>query len=156
VNIEKTSAPAPSVVRSTIVAQHFTLREKLSRVRTVATNALRGEPVGALLANVVRDLGEHFLTHLDFEETWLFPLLEHIDGWGPARVQELLESHRAQRAEIDTLIDRMRAGWKPQWLAVATRNLVTELLLDLEKEEHGWANHPAFRGDVATMDGAAY
>jgi hypothetical protein len=151
---ESTLEPAPSVVRHAVLAQHAVLRVMLDRALTVALGALKGEPGGGDLIECVRELRDRFRVHLAFEERWLAPLLEQADGWGPERVKALLEEHRRQRAELDTLIEGIAGGWDAQRLALATRSLVTDLLLDMEEEERGCLNEELLRDDVVNVDQA--
>jgi iron-sulfur cluster repair protein YtfE (RIC family) len=152
--METPASPAPSVVRATILAQHVVLREKLSRALTVASRALKGEPEGVSLSAIVRDVRDRFRAHLAFEERWLVPLLRETDGWGPERVSRLLEEHARQRAELDTLIEGIEAGWDAQRLALATRSLVTDLLIDMADEERGCVSEDLLRDDVVNVDQA--
>jgi hypothetical protein len=147
-------SPAPSVVRATILAQHVVLRERLNGALRVTTSALEGEPEGVSLSAIVRDLRDRFRAHLAFEERWLVPLLRDADGWGPERVSALLEEHARQRAELDTLIEGIEAGWDAQRLALATRSLVSDLLIDMEHEERSCVSEELVRDDVVNIDQA--
>jgi hypothetical protein len=151
---ETPAGPAPSVVRATILAQHGVLRETLNRALAVATRALRSQPEGTSLSAIVRDLRARFRAHLEFEERWLVPLLREADAWGPERVERLLDEHGRQRAELDTLIEGIGAGWDTQRLALATRSLVTDLLIDMADEERGCVSEDLLRDDVVNVDQA--
>ncbi len=145
-----------ATVRDQVLEQHVQLRDFLQRALAATTQVLRGEPLATLgLTHIVRGLRARFRFHLAFEERHLAPLLARTDIWGPQRVSRLLEEHACQRAELDTLIEGIEADWDAERLAVATRSLVTELLLDMAEEERGCLNADLLRDDVVNVDQAS-
>jgi hypothetical protein len=147
---------AASVVRQHVLEQHGWLRQLLRDALESTTRALQGDvDASAQLASVVHDLRGRFRAHLAYEERYLLPVLAEIDVWGPLRASKLLEEHACQRAELETLAEGIEGGWDPQHLAVATRSLVTELLLDMEEEEAGCLSAELLRDDVVNIDQAS-
>jgi hypothetical protein len=128
----------PAAARERVLDQHQGLRELLRQSLEVATRGLQADGPGRdELARLVHDLRARFKAHLAFEEHTLAPVLAHADAWGPERVDDLLDEHARQRAELDTLVEGVEADWEPENLALALRSLTTDLLLDMEEEERG-------------------
>ncbi len=145
-----------SVVRQHILEQHGWLRALLRDALDATTLTLQGQPdAAAQLEGVVRDLSGRFRAHLAYEERYLLPILAGIDVWGPLRANALLEEHGCQRAQLETLREGIETGWDAGRLAVATRSLVTELLLDMEDEEAGCLSAEVLRDDVINIDQAS-
>jgi hypothetical protein len=128
----------PTSVRDRVLDQHQGLREVLHQALDITTRGLQpGGPGRDELARLAQDLRGRFRAHLAFEEHHLVPVLANLDAWGPERVDDLLEEHGRQRAELDTLIDGAQGGWDGARLALTLRSLVTDLLLDMDQEEQG-------------------
>ena len=127
----------------------------LMRVLDATTRTLRrrdgDEPD---LPRLVADLSERLQHHLAFEERHLVPVLAQSDGWGAARVQQLLDEHGRQRAQLDSLAAGIASGWDAERLAVATRSLVTDLLFDMKEEERCSLSREVLRDDVINVDQA--
>jgi hypothetical protein len=139
----------PAAVRERVLAQHATLRELLRQALEVTTHGLQGDGTGEdELARLVHDLRARFRAHLSFEEQALAPVLSNLDDWGPERVDDLLEEHARQRAELDTLVEGLRNGWDAARLALTLRSLVTDLLLDMEHEERGCLSATALQDQM--------
>jgi iron-sulfur cluster repair protein YtfE (RIC family) len=152
---EPESTTSASSVREQVLAQHATLRDLLRRVLDTTTLTLRGDDEAAQeMDRIVREFRSRFRAHLGYEERFLAPVLAEVDIWGPQRVADLLNEHINQRAELDTLIEGIEGGWDPQRLAVATRALVTELMVDMEEEERGCLSAELLRDDVISVDQA--
>lgn len=144
-----------ATVREQVLEQHGVLRTFLQEALTATTDALRGNADAlARLDHIVRALRSRFRAHLAFEERHMVPILAATDVWGPMRVRHLLEEHACQRAELDTLVEGIETDWDAERLAVATRSLVTELLLDMDEEERGCLDADLLRDDVVSIDQA--
>jgi len=79
------------------------------------------------------------------------PVLAQVDLWGPERVQDLLEEHTRQRAELETLVEGIASDWDPEHLAVALRSLSIDLLLDMEEEERGCVSAELLRDEMVLV-----
>jgi hypothetical protein len=128
----------PAVVRERVLDQHGALRELLKQALDVTTRGLLPDGPGRdELSRLVHDLRARFRAHLAFEEQALAPVLTNADDWGPERVDDLLDEHARQRAELDTLVEGVTNGWDAERLSLALRSLSTDLLLDMAEEERG-------------------
>jgi hypothetical protein len=128
----------PVRVRTDVLAQHGELRRLLESALATTTSGLLKKGAGITeLSGSIRQLRLRFRAHLDFEERALLPILATDEKWGPQRTQALLDEHCRQRAELDTLIEGIAAGWDRQRLALTLRSLVVDLLRDMREEEFG-------------------
>jgi hypothetical protein len=135
---ERISIFFPATVRERVLDQHEVLRELLRQALDTTTRGLQHDGPGRdELSRLAHDLRGRFRAHLAFEEQALAPVLANMDAWGPERVQDLLEEHGRQRAELDTLLEGVRGDWDTPRLSLALRSLVTDLLLDMAEEERG-------------------
>jgi hypothetical protein len=126
----------PARVRNEVLAQHVVLRDLLQRVLNATTLGLQGQATDDL-GGAAHELHRRFHAHLHFEERALAPILAADELWGPERVKDLLEEHERQRAELDTLIEGVQAGWDLERLALVLRSLVADLLRDMQEEDDG-------------------
>lgn len=141
----------PARVRTDVLAQHGELRELLENALAATTAGLLQQgPEAAQLAESVRQLRRRFRAHLAFEERALVPILSTDEMWGPERAQGLLDEHNRQRAELDTLIEGITAGWDRERLALTLRSLVVDLLRDMTEEECGLLNDELLAEPVIT------
>jgi hypothetical protein len=127
----------PLRVRSEVLAQHSILRELLERALSATTLGLQRQGMLDDLTRSARELHRRFRAHLAFEEKALVPILAMDEVWGPERAHTLLDEHRRQRAELDTLIEGIEEGWDMEHLALALRSLTVDLLRDMREEEEG-------------------
>ncbi len=135
---EGASVLFPAMVRLQVLEQHDGLRDLLRRALAATTQSLRHHGVSRDdLVGFVCELAVRFRNHLAYEERHLVPVLAHVDGWGPERVQDLLEEHTRQRAEVDTLIEGTEGDWDADRIALTLRSLAADLLMDMEEEERG-------------------
>jgi hypothetical protein len=128
----------PSTVRNQVLEQHQELRRLLGHTLEQTSRCLlrHGPDLGDLTA-AARELRRRMFAHLAFEERALAPILAAMDLWGPERVQALLDEHRRQRAELDTVIDGIETDWDAERAALVIRSLTIDLLRDMEEEEKG-------------------
>jgi hypothetical protein len=133
----------PARVRGEVLAQHTSLRALLQRALAATTRRLCGQdaPLDEVAASV-RELHERFRAHLTFEERALVPIVACEEVWGPERAKSLLEEHERQRAQLDTLLEGIAAGWDLQHLALGLRSLTVDLLQDMQDEEDGLLRLP--------------
>jgi hypothetical protein len=132
----------PARVKCEVLAQHGVLRGLFRGLLEATTVGLRrqGPDLGDL-RGAARELHRKFVAHLLFEERALVPILAADELWGPERASELLDEHRRQRAELDTLVEGIEAGWEVQHLALVLRSLTADLLRDMQEEEEGCLRH---------------
>ena len=139
----------PATVRRNVLEQHTALRELLQRALEESTRGLRREGSGLSdLCAAARELHGRFHAHLAFEERALAPLLGIMDLWGPERVATLLAEHDRQRAEMNTILEGIEAGWDAERIALTLRSLATDLLVDMEEEERGCLDAELLRQDA--------
>jgi hypothetical protein len=149
---EAVSVFFPATVRERILEQHASLRELLHQSLDATTRAFRpGGPGPDELARLIHDLRGRFWAHLAFEERTLLPVLVCLDPWGPERVADLRDEHARQRAELDTLVGGIDAGLDRERLALTLRSLVTDLLIDMEEEEHGCLDSATLRDQIVVV-----
>jgi hypothetical protein len=128
----------PSTVRKQVLDQHAQLRRLLGdTLEQTSRCLLRRGPDLEGLAAAARELHRRMLAHLAYEERALAPILAAMDLWGPERVQALLDEHRRQRAELETLVEGIEGEWDAERAALALRSLTCDLLRDMEEEEEG-------------------
>jgi hypothetical protein len=127
----------PSLVRDEVLKQHVELRGLLARaiVDAAPQPSAPSEMDAECLATTARDLCARFRVHLAFEEDALARVFAVLDAWGPERVRNLHDDHARQRKEFDALLGMFEAGGDVEVLAVALRNLASDLLRDMEEEE---------------------
>jgi hypothetical protein len=137
-NVQTVSILFPAAVRERVLEQHQTLRKLLQQSLDATTRVFQPEgPNRDEVAHLVYELRARFWAHLAFEERHLAPVLAHLDLWGPERVEDLFMEHARQRAQLETLVEGIEKGWDVERIALALRSLTTDLLLDMEEEEHG-------------------
>ncbi len=143
----------PATVRRQVLEQHAALRVLLQEALDETTRGLRGESERLdEVASAARELHRRFHAHLAFEERALAPILAVIDLWGPERVADLLQEHARQRAELDTIVEGLEAGWDLDRLSLTVRSLATDLLRDMAEEEQGLLEARALREELVDLD----
>jgi hypothetical protein len=126
----------PALVREQVMQQHGDLRAMMEGLLDECACHLRQDEASrARFAAKVRDLHRCFVSHLEFEERALVPVLAIVDHWGPERRRDLYEEHRRQRAELARLIARMDDECNTTELVRLVRNLITDLTSDMDDEE---------------------
>jgi uncharacterized protein (DUF2267 family) len=128
----------PATVRTSVLQQHDGLRLVLRGALAASTQSLRRDGLDRDgLVAFVRDLAARFRGHLAYEETHMLPILAHVDAWGPERVEDLVEEHARQRAELETLVEGSENDWDSERIALTLRSLAADLLIDMDEEERG-------------------
>jgi hypothetical protein len=149
---EKITVLFPAAVRERVLEQHQHLRLLLQQSLEATTRALRADGPGLdEISRLVYELRSRFRAHLAFEEMHLVPVLGHVDLWGPERVQDLLEEHTRQRAELETLVEGIRGGWDAERLALTLRSLSTDLLVDMAEEERGCLSAELLQDEIVLV-----
>lgn len=128
------------LARSTLLAQHEQLRDRLADCSALATQLRNGDPVLGDLDIALADLRGAFAEHNALESTMLGPLLGSSQDWGKVLVDRMLEEHVAEHAVFWELL----AG---SALEVASRmdDLVDELDAHMAAEERTFLSPQVLR-----------
>jgi iron-sulfur cluster repair protein YtfE (RIC family) len=131
------------LARTTLLAQHEQLRDRLADCSALAKQLLEGDPVLGELEVALADLRGALAEHNAFESSMLGPLLGSSLDWGKVLVDRMLEEHIAEHAVFWELL----AGTA---LEVASRmdELVDELDAHMAAEERTFLSPQVLRGDV--------
>jgi len=73
--------PSLCPVIDTLEADHRVVSGLLDRVEDAANLLLKEESARETLTDALRELAQHLLTHLDFEEENLSPTLRRLRSW---------------------------------------------------------------------------
>lgn len=77
--------PALETVIDKLMADHVVVSQYLDQVEAAANRLIEDEAAGRReLVTALSGLGEHLLTHLDYEEANLTPTLRRLTAWPPA------------------------------------------------------------------------
>jgi hypothetical protein len=145
----------PALVRRQVLGQHAELRAFLVRVLGETRAPPEDSASRAQLGSTVRTLRERFKAHLAFEDEALLPVLAVVPSFGPARVKEKVAEHARQRRDLDTLVAGLDSGWGMERLALVTRSLVMDLILDMAEEER-LCLHGTELGDDVLVPAASF
>jgi iron-sulfur cluster repair protein YtfE (RIC family) len=129
-------SPAFPAVRTLILAQHQELRQLLRTGVALTGAAPRddGQSIDVFL-NLIESLLDNLTLHLAFEEATLVPLLRTGDAVDLAHAERLAKEHQHQRKELQVLLTLARSECDPQTVVTIFRNLLSDLILDMESEE---------------------
>jgi regulator of cell morphogenesis and NO signaling len=148
---DPSAMPTRDLVLHVLGVHHHYLHETMPFLRSLASRvaAIHGARAPRLrdLASIVDRLGELLTEHLRREEREVFPRMLAPEGCGTLALEALLERADAEHAEVDVLLDRMRAAADdyevPSWACNACRTLLGELAelendtrAHLELEDH--------------------
>lgn len=145
----------PNDTRSDALGGHEALRRHCREVLRLGRRAgedagdhtarrLLAEEIGALVAAIRANLGQEFDV--------LRPLIAAADAWGPARVQQLDDSH-AHREDAAAAAERATTSAADTDQLVATaRRLVQELMRALQWTARDVLGEELLRDDVIVID----
>lgn len=142
----------PSEVRKKVLSQHREIEAMLDELHSGAAELVDGRQTAErvkLAAGALRAILE---LHMAFEERHMAPAIEQADGFGPERVRQLEVEHRAQRAELDRLVDAIREAAEPDAIANAVSRLIDMLKKDIEEEERHYVNEDLLRDSLIPKD----
>lgn len=123
-------------VRLRVLDDHRRIRAMLLQLDATRRELLASPPHAIeSLRKAVRRLVAVFHHHLALEERILAPVIEHIDAWGPVRVERMKQEHHEQRAMLRAIAADMSSDRTPAELADEVRWLVEVLLADMAREE---------------------
>lgn len=141
----------PSQVRTRILQDHEALRQQLSALEHAVAALLDDKRMVHRVAELAHQLLHELAEHTALEDSLLVPALTEIDAWGPVRADQLLEHHRAQRAQIRELTELFKLELNPGDVAHVTTSFVRELRLDMEHEERDLLSADLLRDDVIAV-----
>lgn len=146
----------PSEIRLRILEEHQQLRELLDEIERAATKAPEHDPQkeaeDTLRAAAAR-LHEVLTRHLELEEKILVPALRDADGFGPARVEELLTEHEEQRADLEFAIGRAaRSLGSYEHVRTHLLRLCERLREDMTHEEDEFLSKDLLRDDIIRIE----
>lgn len=124
-------------IREKFLDDHAHLRGKVSVLRSLATQVLRGDDdLGNALRLKGEDLQLHFIRHIQWEEAKLLPCLRKIDRAAAEVADQLFEEHTGQRQRLaDSLITLEGADGDGRGLARHLLELARWLEHDMNAEE---------------------
>ncbi len=96
---------SPAEIRSRVLEQHATLREKIETIETLARDAASGAAGASELDAEFEALLLGLQAHMRFEDRVLPEVLREADAWGEERVARFHAEHAQQRIMIQTLLD---------------------------------------------------
>lgn len=137
----------PSQARAHLLAEHAKLRAALARAERIAAEALAGATVAVQLHEVLQQCRDLFAAHNESEERLLGPILLQDPAWGQARIDRMLEEHRAEHAE-------MRAALTGTDNDVAARVADLRELIEahMDAEERTFLSRAVLRDDVVSVE----
>lgn len=130
-------------MRRVVLLQHARLREGLAAVQRLAASGRADHDVDLAVAGAIEAARVAFELHNRTEESLLRPLLEASTGAAAARIERMLEEHRAEHA---LLLEALRAP--DAELLGRFDDLVEEVLAHMEAEERTFL-HPHSLGLLA-------
>jgi len=137
--------------RRILQAQHDLLRDLVARLREVAGRVGAEKAPSAALAEKVLRLRDALEVHLREEESFLIPILERLDAWGPERLRILKEEHVHQRALIAALCRNLPER-PPEELAVRALGFADDLLADMALEERELLDPSVLTDEMIRVD----
>jgi iron-sulfur cluster repair protein YtfE (RIC family) len=136
-----------------LLKQHDWLRSLLSGVEVAATEAeYGGGPAMVALAVAIEQLGHALDEHNAAEEAMLDPLLREADVWGPDRVAQMIEHHRAEHAASREELRVLAGARVPELAAARVQRLSTRIRAHMDGEERDFLNSRVLRDDVVALD----
>lgn len=143
----------PSHVRTRIMQDHESLRQRLSELEDAVSAMLADETKASRVSELAHQLLLELARHTELEDAILAPALMEIDAWGQIRANQLLTHHQAQRAQIRELTVLYSMRLLPPDTARVTISLVNELRADMEHEERDILHADILRDDVIAVAG---
>lgn len=144
--------PAPSMVRTRILAEHAVLRVLYGTIEQHALAVLDDEADEAgPMRERCAELCNTLLRHIELENAVLAPALRDLDAFGPLRAKQLIEEHERQRSALTATLISIDA-LRDHQLAVDILGLLAELRTDMTYEEETLLHPDLLRDDLVTPD----
>jgi hypothetical protein len=107
VTMTEPSPKTATAARELLLTQHTGLRHLLADAEELARRLSVGQSVTAALADSIAALRRALAQHNQTEESLLEPLLSAApDAYGPARIQRMLDEHKAEHAAMRAALAR--------------------------------------------------
>ncbi len=142
----------PSEIRKKVLSQHREIEAMLDELHSGASELLQGRQTPERVKRAAGALRAILELHMAFEERHMAPAIQEADGFGPERVRQLEVEHKAQRAELDRLVDAIRGAAEPEAIADAVQGLIEMLKKDIEDEERHYVNEDLLRDSLIPKD----
>lgn len=118
-----------SKIRTELLEQHGEIRARIDEVKAAAEKLGQGEAARDLLRTALARLAEAVRKHNQNEEELLRDVIPHVDAWGPARAEVMVEEHGKEHQELYAAL--VEAGATPDGQAAIT---IVSKLLDRMRE----------------------
>lgn len=142
----------PSQARTQLLAEHAQLRRTLDRLAEIAAAVREDSPNSSRsfeLRETLQLLRDLFVAHNASEERLLGPILREDYAWGQARVDRMLEEHRAEHAEI-----RASMTGSDREVAERVADLKEMVEAHMAAEERTFLSPRVLRDDVVSLEGS--
>lgn len=113
-----------SKIRTELLGQHGEIRARADEVRTAMDELRMGSASRDLLRAALAKLADSVRKHNTREEELLKDVIPHVDAWGPARAEVMVEEHGKEHQEIYAAL--VEAGATPD--SNAAIGIVAKLL----------------------------
>jgi hypothetical protein len=145
--------PNAAETRTRIAFDHDRLRAIMRRVSASAAEALREEQRRPWLRGALAELRCELERHLEYEETFLVPILAQADAWGPVRAEHLLKDHVGQRTLVVALTEDASDGVRTiDALVEEIEWFVQTLERDMRDEEANFLSDEALGEELFVVD----
>ncbi len=143
----KSKELAPSEVRKLICDQHRDIERRIAEIELLMQGPDRPieKTVGAM-----HEFTQYFLSHVDQEERILLPVLKDIDAWGDVRVDRMKAEHVEQRAQVKSLLARLKTEPSNE-VKADIRAFFASLRKDIELEEAEHVHPDVMKDDPVTV-----
>ncbi len=113
-----------SKIRTELLGQHGEIRARADEVRTAMDELRKGSSGRDSLRAALAKLADSVRKHNQREEELLKDVIPHVDAWGPARAEVMVEEHGKEHQEIYAAL--VEAGATPD--SDAAIGIVAKLL----------------------------
>src|SRR5215471_3427046 len=131
----------PSEVRRALLAEHGRIKTILAEAEDLAERVRAGDDTDGRFMVVTGRLRFMLATHNQNEEATLEPILFVAGAWGGLRVEQKLNEHRREHAELLATLD----GDDPEILAAAIPRLAASLRAHMAHEESTFLSRAVMR-----------
>ena len=124
-------------VRLAIYRQHTQLAQLLDELESHASGVIEGDDCAGSLNDALVWLHRRLVSHLEFEEARLAPLLKAVPEGRAAGLRASFDDHAEQRARIDGLLHDRKVFSDPRTLAREALAFVHTMRADMADEDAG-------------------
>lgn len=137
----------PSQARAHLLSEHAELRAVLARAERIAADALAGSSASVQLRDILQICRDLFAAHNASEERLLGPILQQDPAWGQARIDRMMEEHRAEHAEM-----RAALTGRDRDVAARVADLREIIEAHMDAEERTFLSRSVLRDDVVSIE----